>query len=50
MLEGVQIKKLYPDLKHILERQSRKGLSDYSEDQEPITAHETVYPGCELVI
>ena len=53
MMESVQvaqIKKLYPDLKSILERQSRKGQSDDSEDQEPTTAHETVYPECESSI
>jgi hypothetical protein len=50
MMESIQvaqIKKLYPDLKNILERQSRTGLSEDSEDQEPTTAHETVYPECE---
>ena len=46
-VQVAQIKKLYPDLKSILERQSRKGESDDSEDQEPTTAHETVYPECE---
>lgn len=53
MLEGVQVsqvKKLYPELKSVLERPSRKVQSDGSEEQEPTTAHETVYPECEFNI
>jgi hypothetical protein len=52
MLEGVQIsqiKRLYPELKHVLERPLRAG-AEGSEGQEPTTMHETTYPECEPII
>lgn len=45
-----QIKKLYPDLKGILERPPTNLQFEGSEDQEPTTTHETVYPECEFSI
>jgi hypothetical protein len=51
MLEGIQvsqIKRLYPELKGVLERPSRNLQSEGSEGQEPTTTHETVYPECKI--
>ena len=42
-----QIKKLYLDLKNILERPSKNASLNDLQDQEPTTAHETLYPECE---
>jgi len=53
ILEGVQvshIKKLYPQLKSVLERPSRSFQSESSEEREPTTTHETVYPECEFSV
>ena len=53
MIEGTQmsqIKKLYPDLKGVLEQPSRGFQHEGVDEQEPITTHETVYPECEFSI
>lgn len=42
-----QIKKLYLDLKNILEWPSKNASLNDLQDQEPMTAHETLYPECE---
>ena len=53
MVEDVQvsqIKKLYPNLKGVLERPSRNIQREGLDEQEPTSMHETIYPECEFSI
>jgi len=51
MVEDIQvsqIKKLYPNLKGVLERPSRSIQREDLDEQEPTSMHETIFPECEL--
>ena len=53
MVEDVQvsqIKKLYPNLKGILERPSRNIQHEGLDEQELTSMYETIYPECEFSI